>query len=155
MFLARFRSLIKGVFHRHQLENDLSEEIQFHIEARANDLMAGRKDREEARRRARLEFGSLEKYREEARGARGLRWVDELRGDLLYGWRSLRRNKVFTLVAATSLALGIGANTLIFSLLNATLMSAIPANRGLLRRDARFLQRHEDPHRPGPLRLRV
>jgi predicted permease len=125
MLFAKIRSLIKGLFRRQQLENDMSDEIQFHIEARANDLMARQTDRDGARRRARLEFGSFEKYREEARRARGLRLIDELRGDLLYGWRSLRRSRVFTLVAATSLALGIGANTLIFSLLNVTLLSSL------------------------------
>src|SRR5262245_37964973 len=111
----------------------MATELQFHIEARAADLAARGIDANEAWRRARAEFGSVEKYREEIRGARGLRMIDELRADLRYGWRSLWRSPAFTAVATISLALGIGANTLIFSLLDSTFL------RPLRCRDANLL----------------
>src|SRR5262249_17414942 len=105
-----------------RVEADMSDEIEFHIESRAADWIARGIDPKEARRRARLEFGAVEKYKEEIRRSRGLRLLDELRADLLFGVRSLRRNVGFTVVAALSLALGIGANTLIFSVLNSTFL---------------------------------
>jgi putative ABC transport system permease protein len=100
----------------------MADEIGFHIEARAADLAARGVDPDEAFRRARLEFGGIEKYKEEVRRARGLGLLDELRQDFVYGVRSLRRSKAFTIAAAISLALGIGANTLIFSLIDSTFL---------------------------------
>jgi putative ABC transport system permease protein len=119
---AAIRSLIVGLFRRDRVEHDFADEVEFHLDARARDLIRRGLSPAEARRRARLEFGSVERYKEDVRRARGLRTVDELRSDLLYGWRSLRRSPGFTLVAAVSLALGIGANTLVFSLLDSTLL---------------------------------
>jgi len=100
----------------------MNAELRFHIEARATDLVANGLERPDALRRARLEFGAVEKYKEEIRGARGLRLIDELRADLLYGLRSFRRSPAFAIVATVSLALGIGANTLIFSVLDSTFL---------------------------------
>jgi putative ABC transport system permease protein len=119
---ATFRSFLTGLVRRDRVEQNLSDEIEFHLEARVSDLMRRGLSRDDARRQARQEFGSLERYKEEVRSARGLRLVDELRSDLLYGWRALRRSPGFACVAATSLALGVGANTLVFSLLDATLL---------------------------------
>ena len=78
---------------------------------------------------ARLEFGSVEKYKEEARQSLGLKLVDETGGDLRYAFRSLARNKAFTLAAVGTLALGIGANTAIFSLMDAVLVRQLPVER--------------------------
>ena len=119
---ARWRSLAAAVFRRRQVEEELSEEIRFHIETRARDLMARGMSAEAARRTARIEFGSVERYKEEVRSARGLRLVNEARADLLTGARALRRAPGFTLAAGLSLALGIGANTLVFSLLDSTVL---------------------------------
>src|SRR4029079_7962554 len=69
-----------------------------------------------------LEFGGFEKYKEQIRGARGLRLIDELRADLRCGLRGFRRSPAFAIVATISLALGIGANTLIFSVLDSTFL---------------------------------
>ena len=107
------------------VEAGLSEEMQFHIETRARDLMARGMSAEAARRTARIEFGSVERYKEEVRGARGLRLVNEARADLLTGARALRRAPGFTLAAGLSLALGIGANTLVFSLLDSTVLKPL------------------------------
>src|SRR6266536_3220626 len=98
MKIAELRSLIAGLFGRRRVESEMSQEIRFHMESRAADLLAKGIDPGEARRQARLEFGSIEKYKEEMRGSRGLGLWDELRGDLLYGLRSLRRNRSFTAV---------------------------------------------------------
>jgi putative ABC transport system permease protein len=122
VILAKMRSFFRGLFLRSNVETDMAREMRFHIETRASDLAARGIDADEARRRAVLEFGSLEKYKEEIRGARGLRLLDELRADLVYGLRSLRRSPSFTVVATVSLALGIGANTLIFTLLDSTFL---------------------------------
>jgi putative ABC transport system permease protein len=119
---ATIRSFLTGLLRRGRVEHDLADEIAFHLEARVQDLTRRGMSPEDALRRARQEFGSFERYKEEVRSARGLRLVDELRSDLLYGWRALRRSPGFTVVAATSLALGVGANTLVFSLLDATLL---------------------------------
>ena len=119
---ASLRSLIAGLLRRDRVEHDLADEVEFHLDARVQDLIRRGLSPAEARRRARLEFGSIERYKEDVRHARGLRLADDLRSDLLYGWRILRRSPSLTLVAVTSLALGIGANALVFSLLDSTLL---------------------------------
>src|SRR5262245_53893154 len=120
--IARIRSLIAGVFNRADVEANMNAELQFHIEARAADLESRGVDAAEALRRARLEFGGFEKYKEQIRDARGLRLIDELRADLRCGLRGIRRSPAFAIVATISLALGIGANTLIFSVLDSTFL---------------------------------
>ena len=85
---------------RSRRERTLSDEVAFHLEARVRDLTRRGLTPAEARRRARLEFGPVERYKEDVRRARGLRLIDELRSDLLYGWRALRRAPGFTFVAA-------------------------------------------------------
>src|SRR6187551_320551 len=103
------------------MERELSDELQFHLERRADDLAARGMARAEAMRTARLEFGSPEKYKEETRASRGLRFVDELRSDLRYAWRSLGKNRGFAAAAIATLALGIGANTAVFSVFDAVI----------------------------------
>jgi putative ABC transport system permease protein len=119
---ARLRSIGSGLFRRGRIEDDLADEIRSHLQSRVQDLLARGVEPSAAERQARIEFGSIERYKEEVRGARGLRIVDELRADLLCGVRGLRRAPGFTAVASISLALGIGANTLVFSLVDSTLL---------------------------------
>src|ERR1043166_7056313 len=109
---------LRALFKRTAVENDIAAELQFHLDRQVQAHVARGLDRDEAMRRARLEFGGLDQITEEYRDALGVRAIDRLRRDLRFSLRSLRSTPTVTAVAVLSLAVGIGANTAIFSIIN-------------------------------------
>jgi len=115
--LASMRSLVSAFFRRAHIEDEMDGELRSHLEYRADDLERSGFPRAEAERRARIEFGGYERFKEECREALGTHFLAAFLQDVRYGLRTLRRSVGFTVVAILTLTIGIGVNTSVFSLI--------------------------------------
>ena len=111
---------------RRRLEREMRDEIAFHLEARTADLVRSGVPPATAQRRARLEFGGAEQYKERLRDTRRLGWIEDFIRDLTYACRNIRRAPLFALSAAGAIALGIGVNTALFSIVYGVLFRPLP-----------------------------
>jgi predicted permease len=124
--LSDLQYRLRGLFRRRAVERELQDELQFHLDHQIAKLIAAGIPREQAERQARLIVGSAEPLKEACRDVRGTTTVDGVVQDVRYALRQLRKAPGFAAVVVASLALGIGANTAIFSLIDALLFRSLP-----------------------------
>jgi putative ABC transport system permease protein len=121
---------IAGMFTKHDADDDLRAELQAHIDMETAEYIRRGMSPDQARRKAMLASGGLTQAAEAVHDQRGLPWVESIAADIRYGLRALQHSPAFTLLVVMTLALGIGANTAIFSVVRGVLLKPLPHQEG-------------------------
>jgi len=146
--MPKIASFLRNSFRKKRMEQDLEDEIRFYVETTAQNKMASGMGEDEARRAARLQLGSVDSLKDSVRDIRAGAMVERIWQDFRYACRALRNKPAFTAAAVLVLALGIGANSAVFSLINAFLLKPLAVTKpeelvGLYSRDTK----HPDAYR--------
>ncbi|HTD52050.1 MAG TPA: ABC transporter permease, partial [Thermoanaerobaculia bacterium] len=148
----RLLAALSALFRKGRLEREMDAEMRFHLEMETQKQIARGLSPEGARTRALLGFGGVEKHKEECRETGGTRWVETLFQDVRWALRALRKNPAYAASAAVTLALGIGANVAVFSVVHAVFLQALPYGGGerlvRLRQDAPAIGVEDSPFSP-------
>src|SRR5712672_530784 len=118
--------LLRALSQRKTVESDLDQELRAHLENETEKYVTAGLSPQDAARRARIALGGLEQIKEQCRDARGISFLETLLYDVRYGFRTLRKSASFSVVAILTVALGIGANTAIFSVVQGVVLAPLP-----------------------------